>query len=641
MTDPTKTAAHPLEPLTAEEITEAVATIRKHADLGDAARFAYITLNEPPKETVLGFVAGDPVDREAFAVVFDRATAKTYEAVVSVSKGEVRSWNDVPGVQPLILIEEMMMAFEAVKADERYRAALERRGITDLDKVSNDPWSAGNYTSEVEPGRRVVRVLSYLRNHPEDNQYAHPIEGLIADVDLLNFEVLAVHDYGEVPVPEADGNYDQESVGVVRTDLKPLDIVQPEGASFEVSGNEVRWQRWSFRVSMHPLDGLVLHTVGYADGGRVRPILYRAGLAEMVVPYAETSPGHRWKNVFDAGEYGIGRFPFVNSLEVGCDCLGTIHYLEAVAAAESGDPIPIPNAICIHEEDAGILWKHWDFVSGKTEVRRSRRLVVSSVHTVGNYEYGFYWYFYQDGTIQLEIKFTGILQTMAVPPGEAPAQGELVAPNLGAPHHQHLFCYRLDFDVDGLNNSIEETEAALVAEGADNPYGAAWAATTRVLSTESEAQRVADPAKGRQWKIVNPGVSNALGRPTAYRLIPSASPTLLAHAGSVAAKRAGFATKNLWVTPYAPSERRAAGDYPNLARNGSGLPEWTAADRSVENTDLVVWYVVGLTHIARPEDWPVMPVELAGFTLKPAGFFDRNPALDVPAHTSGHHEQGS
>ena len=139
-----------------------------------------------------------------------------------------------------------------------------------------------------------------------------------------------------------------------------------------------------------------------------------------------------------------------------------------------------------------------------------------------------------------------------------------------------------------------------------------------------------DPASGRHWRFVNPGRTNGLGRPVAYKLVPGATPTLLAQADSSIGRRAGFARHNLWVTPYAPDERRAAGDYPNQHAGGDGLPGWTAADRSLVDTDIVAWHTFGVTHLPRPEDWPVMPVEYCGFHLVPVGFFDRNPALDVP-----------
>jgi primary-amine oxidase len=619
---------HPLEPLTAQEISAAAAILRAGGHVGERAHFAAVTLREPEKAAVLGFRAGDPLEREADALIVDHESGATSEAVVSLTRGEVVSVRRADG-QSMNLLGEMMRAIELTKADARYVEALARRGVTDIDAVQCDPWPAGNFGIDGEAGRRVVRVISYVRDHPADNGYAHPIEGVVATVDVQNDVVIAIDDHGVVPVPRAHGNYDVETVGAMRTDLKPLDIVQPEGPSFQVRGNEVRWQKWRFRVSMHPLDGLVLQTVGYEDKGRLRSILHRAALSEMVVPYGDATPGHRWKNAFDSGELGLGRFPFVNSLELGCDCVGAIHYFDVAIAREDGEGETIPNAICLHEEDYGILWKHFDMHTFTTEVRRSRRLVVSSIHTVGNYEYGFFWYFYLDGTLQLEVKLTGILQTMAVANGDAPAHGALVAPQLAAPHHQHLFNFRLDFDVDGTENSVYETEIEGLPPGPENPYGNATASTARLLTRELEAQRVVDPARGRQWMIVNPNRRNAVGGPVAYRLMPGNAPTLLADEGSAVAKRATFARKNLWVTPYAREERRAAG-YPNLHAGGAGLPEWTAADRPLENTDVVVWYTFGINHVARPEDWPVMPVEYVGFTLQPFGFFDRNPALDVP-----------
>ena len=122
--------------------------------------------------------------------------------------------------------------------------------------------------------------------------------------------------------------------------------------------------------------------------------------------------------------------------------------------------------------------------------------------------------------------------------------------------------------------------------------------------------------------------------------MPGPGPVLLASPDSSVARRAGFATASLWVTPYAPEERRAAGDFPNQHAGGDGLPRWTAADRSLVDTDVVVWHTFGVTHVPRPEDWPVMPVERCGFTLLPVGFFDGNPALDVPA-PAGHCEEGA
>jgi primary-amine oxidase len=94
-------------------------------------------------------------------------------------------------------------------------------------------------------------------------------------------------------------------------------------------------------------------------------------------------------------------------------------------------------------------------------------------------------------------------------------------------------------------------------------------------------------------------------------------------------------SRQLWVTAYHPDQLHAAGRYPNQSAGGDGLPAWTAADRPLVDTDLVVWHSFGLHHIPRPEDFPVQPVTTSGFALHPAGFFDENPALDVPPTKSG------
>ena len=167
----------------------------------------------------------------------------------------------------------------------------------------------------------------------------------------------------------------------------------------------------------------------------------------MYVPYGDPAPTHRFKNVFDQGEYGVGWL--ANSLVLGCDCVGHIHYFDGVVNDNDGGHVVIPNAICMHEEDAGIGWKHMDFRTEATQVRRRRRLVISTVATVGNYEYGYFWYLYTDGTIEYEIKLTGVISTGAIADGETPRHGTLVAPGLYGPHHQHFFCVRLDMAVDG------------------------------------------------------------------------------------------------------------------------------------------------------------------------------------------------
>src|SRR5215208_373250 len=405
-------SAHPLDALSAQEIEAAANVLRADGRLTDAVLFAYFGLDEPSKEAVARFTAGDRVDRQVRVVLVPGPATDVVEAIVDVGRRAVVSWLDVPGARPALLYGESFNAIVALHDHPEWKAALARRGITDLTRVQIDPWPAGNFGLPHEEERRISRCLAYYREIDTDNGYARPIEGLIAFVDNGRGEVLEVVDHGVVPLPSERGGYLRDDVGPMRDDLRPIEITQPEGPSFTVDGNLVRWQRWSLRIAMDPYEGLLLHTIGYEDGGRVRPILHRASVSEMVVPYGHTGPMHNWKNAFDAGEWGLGRM--ANSLTLGCDCLGEVRYLDVTFGNERGEPYTIENAICMHEEDYSILWKHVDLRSGTTEVRRQRRLVISSIATVGNYEYGFYWYFYLDGSMQLEVKLTGVMSTMAV-----------------------------------------------------------------------------------------------------------------------------------------------------------------------------------------------------------------------------------
>ncbi|WP_214367878.1 primary-amine oxidase [Pseudonocardia sp. H11422] len=633
-TTPDTTLTHPLEPLSAAEITAAVDLLRGAGRIGPAARFVSLVLREPAKDAVLAHDAdGTPVDRQAFAVVLDKSDGRTYETVVSLTDRSVVSWEHVPGVQPQVMLEEFFECEEIVKSSQQVQQALRERGITEFDGVMVDPWSAGHYGDENEG--RLLRALVWVKiGGPDDNGYAHPVENLIVYVDMNAKRVVDLQDHGMIPVPREPGPYTPDA-HPTRTDLKPIEITQPEGTSFEVNGHEVRWQKWRLRIGFTPREGVVLHTVRYADGDRLRSVLHRASLSEMVVPYGDPAPTHRRKNAFDAGEYNIGTL--ANPLELGCDCLGEIRYFDGVIVDGDGNPLTIPNAVCLHEEDYGLLWKHTDFRTEKTEVRRSRRLVISFVATVGNYEYGFFWYLYQDGNIEFEVKLTGILSTGAVPPGTTPTHGQLLnADGLYAPIHQHVFNMRLDLDVDGVANSVYEINTETDPPGPDNPIGNGFRTVATLLGTEQAAQRRVSLDSARYWKIVNPHVVNAVGEPVGYVLKPHGTVVPFVQPDASVMKRAGFMAQHLWVTPHSPAEMHAAGDYPNQHQGGEGLPRWTTADRDVADTDVVVWYTFGTHHQARLEDWPVMPVQYVGFSLQPSGFFDRSPALDVPRPANGH-----
>jgi primary-amine oxidase len=610
---------------TADEIIRVREILADHGLVGDATRFAYLGLTDPPR----GPQGAE--DRRFRAFLHDVSGAAPQDVTVSVTENRVLSVAELDtsltGELP-VLEEEFEIVEQILAQDGRWLKALAERGL-DVDKVRVAPLSAGVFEYPEEKGRRILRGLAFYQEFPEDSAWAHPIDGLVAYVDVVDKSVDQVLDFGAVPVPAEHGNYtDPELTGELRTTQKPIEISQPEGPSFTVTGgNHIEWEKWSFDVGFDAREGVVLHNIAFRDGERHRSIIKRASIAEMVVPYGDPSPVRSWQNYFDTGEYQVGQY--ANSLELGCDCLGDITYLSPVIADGFGNPREIRNGICMHEEDSGILAKHSDLWTGINYTRRNRRMVVSFFTTIGNYDYGFYWYLYLDGTIEFEAKATGIVFTSAYP-GKGYEYASEMAPGLGAPYHQHLFSARLDLALDGFTNRVEEEEAVRVPTCEGNERGNAFTRRRTLLARESEAAREANMAVGRTWHISNPESLNRLGEPVAYKLYPEGQPTLLADPGSSVARRAAFATKDLWVTRYDDSERYPTGDFVNQHAGGAGLPAYVAQDRNIDGEDIVVWHTFGLTHYPRVEDWPIMPVDTAGFKLRPDGFFDRSPVLDVP-----------
>lgn len=627
---------HPLDRLTPDEIERARQILVDAGHLTPNMRVPMLLPSEPLKSELAAWHEGDPMQRRVDVTLLDVETGAVLEAIVSVTDSEVLEVREIdpsaaPYGQPQYLFEEYDRAAEIVKASPEWRAAMVRRGLEDrIELAFCTPLAPGFVGRANEVGRRVIRSLTFLRDSEDDIGWAHPVEGLIVHIDLIENTVIGIEDEGDIPVPAGSGKYTPDAVGPARTTLKPIEITQPEGPSFTVDGSFVQWENWTLRVDFNAREGLVLHDVKF-DG---RSVLSRGSVPEMVVPYGDTSSTRFWISYFDAGEYLLGKN--ANHLELGCDCLGVIHYFDGYVADDHGHPVQIPNVVCMHEEDYGVLWKHTEQGPVGANVRRSRRLVVSYFSTIGNYDYGFFWYFYLDGSIQVEAKATGIVFVGAGIPGSTDPHAPEIAPGVFAPVHQHLFSARLDVAIDGEENRLLEIDAARIPMGEGNPFGNAFTWKETPLRSESEAQRVADSSVARVWEVQSTTRRNHVGKPTAYHLIPEPTALLMADPESTVAARAAFATKHLWGTAYDHDERWPAGRYPNAHAGGAGLPAYTADDRSIDGEDLVLWHTFGLTHIPRPEDWPIMPVDYAGFWLKPYGFLDRNPAMDVPEWRKEH-----
>jgi primary-amine oxidase len=643
------TPDHPLDPLSAAEFTALAAILRRDRDVTQGWRITCMEMIEPGKTELAEYEAGGARPaRRAMALCLDRAANATHRAVVSLTGDRIESFDHVPGVQANFTVDEFVECDQMLRAHPEVIAALARRGITDMDLVFMDTWTYGEAVAPPEfRDRRIGWSDTWLRKEPGANPYATSVSGLHCVIDLNAMELLRIEDTGPfadgVAPPTTMGEYIPARIPELLRDrwgrepLRPLEITQPDGPSFTLEGNLLRWQNWSVRVGFNHREGMTLHQVRYRDGDRERSIAHRMSFAEMMVPYRDSSEDHYRRTAFDIGEWGLGFM--TTSLKLGCDCLGEIRYLDATLHNSKGEPYTIANAVCIHEEDNAVLWKHVDHDAG-TEVRRMRRLTVSCHVTVANYEYLVYWRFHQDGNIECEVRATGIMVTTPIPPGGAHRNGTLVDERTYAPFHQHFLVARLDLDIDGTDNTVYMTESQPEPMGPDNPYGLSLVQRNVPLRTESEGMQDMNFATQRAWKVANTNVVNGLGTHPGYKLVPGGAFPAMFDPASPIFGRATVIGHTLWVTPNHPDERWPAGEFVNQSATDQGIGVWTKANRSIDNTDVVLWYVFGIHHITRPEEWPIMAVDVVSFWLKPFGFFDRNPALDVTPAPSACHNDG-
>ncbi|KAI0668175.1 peroxisomal copper amine oxidase [Trametes maxima] len=693
---------HPLDPLTPEEIVAVSHSVRRYvAEKTEvkAVRFITSSLLPPPKKAVLAYLqipllsgekpeSATEIVRKADVDFIDAVTGNAYNAILSLNGQDwvVDSIEKLPdGVQPQISVEELLLCEEIIRADERVIKLAAEVGVKP-EQLHADGWAIG-YDDRFPSNQRIQQALVFARWSRHENLYAHPLDFVPVvdsvtkkvihidfaphykrkgekslfdsagvDVDItapttappkLEEDALAAANRKRVPPPKESHDFlpdllAQKEGFKFREDIKPLHVLQPEGVSFKVDGHVLEWQKWKMHIAFHHREGIALSTITYNDNGNVRPVFYRLSLSEMVVPYGAPEHPHPRKHAFDVGEYGMGTM--ANELTLGCDCLGQIHYLPGSYVAHDGSAVVVKNVICIHEEDAGLLWKHTDYrVGGRSQAVRSRRLVIQQICTLANYEYIFNYMFYQDGNIELEVRLTGILQVYVQGQDEPNSPfGTTLAPGINAHYHQHIFSVRVDPMVDGLQNSVVETDIIPLPNApvgsAANHLGNAFTTRSTPIARASDGAREFDYATDRRWSIVNPQKVHAASKRNAgYSIMgKGATAPMMALADSAVAKRAPFAKKELWVVKdvEGPNGSRMwpSGKYVPQTRDTppDALPNWAAGDESLLGEDLLLFITMGITHIPRPEDWPVMPVEHLRLLFRPTNFFTSNPSMDVP-----------
>lgn len=627
--------SHPLDPLAAEEYSAVTRILAEEQYVESGDLYPLITLEEPTKEDVLGWKPGETVSRRAFAIV--KRGPETFEAVVDITADKVISWDRIQDVEPNLLpTAEWSLVQTIVRGDQDWQAAARKRGIENFQDVVCVPNTVGFFGIADEEGRRLVKAVCYTPSGSE-NYWGRPIEGLIAVVDLNERKLIKLIDSGVVPIPEAPVDFDEASVGDLREPLNPISIEQSRGPSFRLAGQVVDWQKWQFHFRIDPRLGLVVSLVRYNDNGNLRSILYQGSLSELFIPYMDPDIGWYFRTYLDAGEDGVGRLAVVMRPEL--DCPANAVFFDAVFAGDQGEPYTQANAACLFERYAGdIAWRHYESVNGQNEVRRRTDLVLRSISAIGNYDYIFDWTFRQDGTIKIGVGASGVVQVKAVQSrtlgedqdGLDTAYGHQVAERTVAINHDHFISYRLDLDVDGQQNSFVYEPLIPERLNGQSPRKSIWVLDPHTAATEGEAKLQINLQRPAIWRVINPNVIGPVGYPVSYQLKPQANAVSLLSPDDFPQQRAGFTDFHLWVTPYNPKERYAAGTYPNQSKGGDGLPAWTSANRPIQNTDLVLWYTLGFHHVVRAEDWPVLPTTWNEFEIRPFDFFQRNPALDIP-----------
>ncbi|MFC4779245.1 primary-amine oxidase [Paenibacillus sp. GCM10023252] len=626
-----KMVYHPLNPLTPQEIEKASTIIRSSQYGSKDMYFSEIKLEEPDKLKVWEWddKGGAQLPREATFTLIKGS--KPYEGTVNLDTSQVTYWKEVKQGWPFYT--EWGQSEAIVEADKDAVAALARRGITDLSKVSFADGPLGDYGPELTPpGSRLAISVPRPKVAGAVNNFAHPMDGLSFLVDLNTKKVLKIYETGNPPTPTDPNDY-SKVINTKRTaEIKPLIISQPDGASFSVKGSMIDWQNWKFHFRLDPRVGPMISTVSYTENGNKRKIMYEGGLGGMMVPYGDPDPAWLYKIFMDAGEYGVGLS--TRELNKGSDAPSNAIFFDAAINNTEGKAAVIKNAFALFERYADPEWSH------NGEARERRELVLRAISTIGNYDYVLDWVFLQNGSVKIMAGATGLAQVKAAkaknmddPTAKKETRnGKLVDENIVAPTHQHIFSYRLDLDVDGAMNSVGEILPKAVTV-ADPEFARSEMITLeKTYRTEQEAIHKYDADK--MVIVKNSVKENKLGYATGYQVMPYAGGTHpfmeepLFTKTDYVLKRAEFINNHIWVTPYKKDEQYSEGKY-TTHNTDTGLGLWTQQNRSIVNKDTVVWLTTGTTHVMRAEEFPIMPTEWVTAMIKPFNFFNETPTLDL------------
>lgn len=633
---------HPFDSVQESEIRTASRLIKEIYTPSDNVHFVQIDRCDPPKKDMLKYLDAErhggprPQIPRVLYVYYYTNTYTFNKALVNVTVGHVITRVQLPkGVQGPILPDDMAANEAACMEHPRVKEEIEKLRLPKGYSVRTDPWIYA--TDDEYETRPLIQFYMYVAagyGHSESNHYSLPLkfspvfENLafrFVRMDYLpgGFDETTTPTLPWQEVPSVEYHPDLNGETIPR-DVKPLIVTQPEGPSFSVEGSKIKWQGWEFRVVPSVREGFAVYDAWFKG----RQVFYRLSLSEMTVPYGDPRKPYHRKQAFDLGDCGFG--VNANQLKLGCDCLGVIKYLDGMGINGNGEPILLGSTICLHEQDNGVLYKHLNYRTGNAVVARRREFVVQTIATVANYEYVVNLKFVTDGSIDVEVRATGILSTMPIDANVKVPWGTIVGPNVMAAYHQHILSFRLDPAVDGHNNTvIYEDAVKMPVDEKTNPFGTGF--VTKNVPVEKAGYVEQAPFENRTVKIINENVINPISKtPVGYKLAMPAKQMLMANENTFNHRRAKYATEQVWVTKYNDNQLYAAGEFTNQSKTDTGIAEWANGIDNVKNDDIVVWPTLAFTHIPRVEDFPVMPVEIHSFHLVPFNFFDRNPTLDIP-----------
>jgi len=603
---------HRLDPLSAAEITLVTDALSKAGRMTPSTRVVTIELSEPDK-------ASRAQTRTGRAVLYDWSSGVSTEMTVDLQSRAVSGATTVATGDPPVRRVVIDRATEIALGDRRVVQALARHGVKDLERITF-LGGLGEGMKLPRRGTAIPLIVSPLVWDPIGN--GMEVRGLDVRVDLAGG---TVEEILESPFRGGTGTEPRVATPAPGRPLKPLVVTQPGGPSFSLRGSEILWDRWRLHFGVHPRRGIEIYDVAIVDGKETRPVLYRAGLSELMTPYGD--PEYVSWFPRDAGDYGMSLYSATRaSAIVGSDAPANATFVPAVFTDPKGRPVTVPRVVAIYERDGGVLWRHSAMSS------RARQLVLSGYTTVDNYDYLFHWIFSQDGAIDVQVQLTGVMNVRPVGSLRDSAHGDdewmfghLVAPRVRAPNHQHFFNWRIDLDVDGDSNRVFEMNTSNAQAQLKDRAGEWFGMRQTTLKSEVSARRDMDLSTARRWVIASASKMNELGQHTAYALIPGENAPSFQAPGSAPRRRASFLDHQLWVTLFDPRQMYASGEWVNLMREREGVEMWSANDRSIVDKDVVLWYTNSVLHLPRPEDWPVMPAHNAGFRLVPIGFWAMNP----------------